>query len=126
MVRTDRMDRAKAPLVGRSRRDRRVRLMADGLAAAVVLTGVTVGAANVSGASVTASHAKTKTIKVSTATISHVGTVLTSASGLTLYRFTQDPAGMSVCTGACARSGHRSPPRRASTCRDPRASRASR
>jgi predicted lipoprotein with Yx(FWY)xxD motif len=80
-----------------------VRLVADGLAAAVVLTGVTVGAANLAGGSVTASHAKTKTIKVSTTTIPHVGTVLTSASGLTLYRFTQDPAGMSVCTGACAK-----------------------
>ena len=51
----------------------------------------------------TASHAKAKTVKVSTATISHVGTVLTTASGLTLYRFTEDPAGMSVCTGACAK-----------------------
>lgn len=80
-----------------------MRFVADGLAAAVVLTGVSVGAANVSGASVAASHAKTKTIKVSTATIAHVGTVLTTASGFTLYRFTQDQAGMSTCTGACAK-----------------------
>ena len=40
---------------------------------------------------------------MSTATISHVGTVLTTASGMTLYRFTQDPKGKSVCTGACAK-----------------------
>jgi predicted lipoprotein with Yx(FWY)xxD motif len=75
----------------------------DGLAAAVVLTGVTVGMANISGAMTAGNHSTARTLKVSTTTIPHVGTVLTSASGLTLYRFTQDPVGMSVCTGACAK-----------------------
>jgi predicted lipoprotein with Yx(FWY)xxD motif len=92
-----------APRVGQARRDRRVRFVADGLAAAVVLTGVTVGVVNVSGAALAASSGKAKTIKVSTATVSHVGTVLTTASGMTLYRFTEDPKGKSVCTGACAK-----------------------
>ena len=32
-----------------------------------------------------------------------VGTVLTSASGLTLYRFTEDSPGTSMCNGACAK-----------------------
>ena len=32
-----------------------------------------------------------------------VGTVLTTASGLTLYRFTEDSPGASKCTGACAK-----------------------
>ena len=32
-----------------------------------------------------------------------VGTVLTTASGLTLYRFTEDSPGTSSCTGACAK-----------------------
>jgi len=32
-----------------------------------------------------------------------VGTVLTTAAGLTLYRFTANPAGMSTCTGSCAK-----------------------
>ncbi len=32
-----------------------------------------------------------------------VGTVLTTASGLTLYRFTEDKPGTSTCTGACAK-----------------------
>ncbi len=49
----------------------------------------------------TSSHAKT--ITVSTATVPHVGTVLATASGRTLYRFTVDPAGGSKCTGACAK-----------------------
>ena len=88
---------------GRGRRERRLRVVADGLAAAVVLTGVTVGMANVTSASGTTNHEKAKTVRVSTRAIPHVGAVLTTASGLTLYRFTEDPAGMSVCTGACAK-----------------------
>jgi predicted lipoprotein with Yx(FWY)xxD motif len=32
-----------------------------------------------------------------------VGTVLTTGAGLTLYRFTANPAGMSTCTGSCAK-----------------------
>jgi predicted lipoprotein with Yx(FWY)xxD motif len=89
-------------LARRSRRVGRGRLVADGLAAAGVLTGVTVGMANVAGASST-SNGKAKTIKVSTTTIPKVGTVLTTASGLTLYRFTQDLTGKSACTGVCAK-----------------------
>jgi predicted lipoprotein with Yx(FWY)xxD motif len=54
-----------------------------------------------SPAGATATHAKTVT--VSTAKVANVGTVLTTASGLTLYRFAEDPAGASVCTGACAK-----------------------
>ena len=55
--------------------------------------------AGVAGA--TSSHAKT--IKVSTAKVPNVGTVLTTASGLTLYLFTEDTPGTSKCTGACAK-----------------------
>ena len=44
-----------------------------------------------------------KTIKVSTAKVAGVGTVLTTGSGLTLYRFTEDTPGTSTCTGACAK-----------------------
>lgn len=58
----------------------------------VMLPGGSAGAAG--------SHAKTVTI--STADISGVGTVLTTSSGLTLYRFTEDKPGTSTCTGACA------------------------
>ena len=44
-----------------------------------------------------------KTVTISTANISGVGTVLTTSSGLTLYRFTEDKPGTSTCTGACAK-----------------------
>jgi predicted lipoprotein with Yx(FWY)xxD motif len=44
-----------------------------------------------------------KTVKVSTAKVTGIGTVLTTASGLTLYRFTEDTPGTSSCTGACAK-----------------------
>jgi predicted lipoprotein with Yx(FWY)xxD motif len=58
-------------------------------------------AAQAAPAGATSSHAKT--ITVSTSTVPHIGTVLATASGLTLYRFAEDPAGGSKCTGACAK-----------------------
>jgi predicted lipoprotein with Yx(FWY)xxD motif len=73
---------------------------AVGLAAGLAVgtgTGLVAGAAP-AGASST--HAKTITISASK--LPRVGTVLTTASGLTLYRFTADPSGRSTCTGACA------------------------
>ena len=47
-----------------------------------------------------ASHAKV--VKVGTANVAHVGTVLTTGTGLTLYWFDKDPAGQATCTGGCA------------------------
>ncbi len=68
--------------------------------ALAVVGGVAVVApAGVAGA--TSPHAKT--VKVATAKVPNVGTVLTTASGLTLYRFTDDTSGTSKCTGACAK-----------------------
>jgi predicted lipoprotein with Yx(FWY)xxD motif len=67
-----------------------------------VLTGATLvlaGPAATAGA--TSSHVQT--IHISTAKVPSVGTVLTTGTGLTLYRFTQDPAGSATCTGACAK-----------------------
>jgi predicted lipoprotein with Yx(FWY)xxD motif len=54
-------------------------------------------------AGATASGANAKTVKISTAKVAGVGTVLTTASGLTLYRFTEDMPGTSKCSGACAK-----------------------
>ena len=54
------------------------------------------------GATGSHAHGKVTTIHVSSASIAHVGTVLTTTSGLTLYRSTSDPVGHSVCTGSCA------------------------
>jgi predicted lipoprotein with Yx(FWY)xxD motif len=62
------------------------------MASGLVLAGVP----GVAGAS----HAKI--VKVGTAKVVNVGTVLTTGSGLTLYRFTVDQPGKSMCTGACA------------------------
>lgn len=62
-------------------------------------SGLGLGAPTPAGA--TTSHVKTVT--VSTAKVAHIGTVLTTGSGLTLYRFGADPAGSSVCTGGCAK-----------------------
>ncbi len=60
--------------------------------------GVVAGPALSAGA--TSSH---QTIHVSTAKVANIGTVLTNGSGLTLYRYTEDPAGAATCTGACAK-----------------------
>lgn len=67
------------------------------VSAAVAVAVATPG--GVAGA--TSSHPKT--IKVSTAKVPGIGTVLATASGLTLYRFTEDTPGTSKCTGECAK-----------------------
>ncbi len=70
-------------------------LSAGGLAAALSLGLVLAGPGASAGA--TGSHAKT--VKISTAKVAGVGTVLTTSSGLTLYRFTEDTPGTSACRG---------------------------
>jgi predicted lipoprotein with Yx(FWY)xxD motif len=65
------------------------------LALVLAVPGGTAGA--------TSSGANARTVKISTAKVAGVGTVLTTASGLTLYRFTEDSPGTSTCSGACAK-----------------------
>ena len=75
-------------------------LSAAGLAAAALSLALVLAApAGPAGATTTTA----KAVKVSTAKVTGVGTVLTTASGLTLYRFTEDSPGVSKCTGACAK-----------------------
>jgi predicted lipoprotein with Yx(FWY)xxD motif len=50
-----------------------------------------------------ATRAHARTVEVSTAKVTHVGTVLTTGAGLTLYHFEKDPVGHATCTGACAK-----------------------
>ena len=77
-------------------------LSAIGLAA-VSLSLALVVAVPAAPAGATGSGAHAKTVKISTAKVAGVGTVLTTASGLTLYRFSEDAPGTSTCTGACAK-----------------------
>ena len=74
-------------------------LSAAGLAAAALSLALVLAAPAASAGATTTTG---KTVKVSTAKVAGVGTVLTTASGLTLYRFTKDSPGTSTCTGACA------------------------
>jgi predicted lipoprotein with Yx(FWY)xxD motif len=68
------------------------------------LTGLTLSVGLVlAGTSGVAGASHAKVVKVGTADIAHVGVVLTTGSGLTLYHFTADPPGKVTCTGACAR-----------------------
>jgi len=74
-------------------------LSAAGVAAAALSLALVLAApAGSAGAATTTG----KTVKISTAKVAGVGTVLTSATGLTLYRFTKDSPGTATCTGACA------------------------
>jgi predicted lipoprotein with Yx(FWY)xxD motif len=75
-------------------------LSAAGLVAASLSLALVLA---VPGGPAGATASKAKTVKISTAKVAGVGTVLTTASGLTLYRFTEDKPGTSVCTGACAK-----------------------
>jgi predicted lipoprotein with Yx(FWY)xxD motif len=53
---------------------------------------------------VTAKTAKIdKTLTIKTEHVANLGTVLATASGRTLYRWANDPAGKVMCTGACAK-----------------------
>jgi predicted lipoprotein with Yx(FWY)xxD motif len=83
-------------------RVRGVRGLAAAALTGAVLTGTTLALAGPAAtAGATSSHAQT--IHISTAKVANVGTVLTTGTGLTLYRFTQDTAGTASCTGACAK-----------------------
>lgn len=73
--------------------------LALALASAVALAAPA-GIAGAAQRSESSSH--TQTIHLSTARVPHVGTVLTTGAGLTLYRFTANPVGMSTCTRSCA------------------------
>ena len=44
-----------------------------------------------------------KSLVIKTEHVPAVGTVLATSSGLTLYRYTVDPAGKATCTGVCAK-----------------------
>jgi predicted lipoprotein with Yx(FWY)xxD motif len=64
----------------------------------VVVSAVGVGVAM---AATTSMSSKSATVK--TAHNSKFGTILVSASGMTLYRYTPDKKNVSVCSGACAK-----------------------
>lgn len=91
------------PACGARRRWRR------GVAGTLSAVGVAAAASSlalvlaVPGGTAGATGNQAKTVKISTAKISGVGTVLTTSTGLTLYRFTEDKPGTSACTGACAK-----------------------
>lgn len=76
-------------------------LAAAGLLATALVSGITLLAGLGGPAGATNSHVQT--IHVSTAKVPHIGTVLTTSAGLTLYRYGADPAGTSTCTGVCAK-----------------------
>ncbi len=95
------MGRARGLAQSRTARDRTtgrrvaIVLVVCGLGAGVMFSLAATGPI-VAGAS------RPQVVRVSTARVPHVGTVLTTGSGRTLYYFTANPPGKSLCTGACA------------------------
>jgi predicted lipoprotein with Yx(FWY)xxD motif len=69
--------------------------------AAALIAGL--GVVMVWGSSSLASAAPSHTFSLGTTHVAKVGMVLTTPSGLTLYRFTDDTRGHATCTGACAK-----------------------
>jgi predicted lipoprotein with Yx(FWY)xxD motif len=82
----------------------RAALVAGGTVAAVAL-GVGALSAGTLAVSSPASAAGSsgKPLTITTQRVAKVGTVLATKSGLTLYRYSVDPAGTVTCTGACAK-----------------------
>lgn len=74
-----------------------------GLLSAVALSGAVLTGTALVLAGPAGARSSQRTIHISTAKVPGIGTVLTTNSGLTLYRFTDDPTGTATCTGACAK-----------------------
>jgi predicted lipoprotein with Yx(FWY)xxD motif len=83
--------------------DERTSTMATlvGMRAAALMTGL--GVVTAWGLSSPVSAATSHTFSLGTSHVAKVGTVLTTPSGLTLYRFTADTTGHATCTGGCAK-----------------------
>jgi predicted lipoprotein with Yx(FWY)xxD motif len=79
-------------------RTERARSHTEKAAAMTLALGAVASSPSASAKSVTA-----KAITIKKVAVPKLGTVLATNSGLTLYRFTADPAGMATCTGACAK-----------------------
>jgi predicted lipoprotein with Yx(FWY)xxD motif len=79
-------------------------LLAKGTVATVALGAAAIGVSSLAfPAPASAKTAATASFVVETGHVAKLGTVLTTATGRTLYRYTVDPAGKATCTGACAK-----------------------
>jgi predicted lipoprotein with Yx(FWY)xxD motif len=84
----------------------RRRWLAAGALGGLVLVAAACSSSATTSTTTTRSKSSTaatsSTATVAWARVGSVGTVLVNSSGLTLYRYTPDGTGKSVCTGACA------------------------
>jgi predicted lipoprotein with Yx(FWY)xxD motif len=78
--------------------------LAAGALATVILGSAAVAASTLPfTTSASAKEFSVNTLTIRTEHVAKIGTVLATASGLTLYRFTHDPAGKATCTTVCAK-----------------------
>jgi len=82
------------------------RQLAKGTIATVALGAAAVGVSTLAFAAPASAKGDSvsKVVTIKTEHVAKVGTVLASSTGLTLYRYTVDPAGEVTCTGACAKA----------------------
>lgn len=87
----------------------RARLRYPGLIGSIVAIAVLATACGASQSSPTTTKAtptgsgvSATSLKLASATLPKVGSVLTGPNGMTLYYFTTDPSGSTSCTGQCA------------------------
>jgi predicted lipoprotein with Yx(FWY)xxD motif len=83
-------------------------LLAKGTVATVALGAGAIGVSTLAwpasaSASASAKGTSNASLVVQTDHVANLGTILTTANGLTLYRYTVDPAGKATCVGACAK-----------------------
>jgi predicted lipoprotein with Yx(FWY)xxD motif len=73
------------------------------LAAAALSAGALFASTMSSSPPASAAGSSGTSLTITTAHVGKVGTVLATQAGLTLYRYSVDPAGKATCTGACAK-----------------------
>jgi predicted lipoprotein with Yx(FWY)xxD motif len=73
------------------------------LAAAALSAGALFASTLASSSPASAVRSSGRSLTIITAHVGKVGTVLATRSGLTLYRYTLDPAGKATCSATCAK-----------------------
>jgi predicted lipoprotein with Yx(FWY)xxD motif len=73
------------------------------LASSATLAALALGVGALASAPPASAKSASKAVTIKTVSVPKLGTVLATNAGLTLYRFTVDPAGKVTCTATCAK-----------------------
>jgi predicted lipoprotein with Yx(FWY)xxD motif len=73
------------------------------MVSAGILAATTLAVGTLASSVPASAKGSAKALTIKTVSVPKLGTVLATNSGLTLYRFSVDPAGKATCTGVCAK-----------------------